>query len=407
MVPNALVLVFDRLGSGYLGPYGNTWIDTPAWNRLAAQATLFETALADSPRLQTLYDSYWYGHHALAVRSDQSPALPQLLADRQIETWLVTDERQLAQRAEAQQFSHRVVLPPGDAQSAESLTETQLAQLFATLVDVLQQATGPFLIWVHAQAMQGPWDAPYQWRLQLADEEDPEPPTAPAPPELLLDDDPDPDLLLGLQQAYGAQVLVLDACLEILLDSLWSSPLADTTALLATAARGYPLGEHRVVGRNHYPLFGELLQVPWLIAGPAAAGATWRMQQAVQPADMYTTLCRWLGGAPGRRLGPQPLARRHSRATNARSAGRRQRLPTAARAARAGLVPAPGPTRSTQPVRQAGRPLGIQRSGHALWTGGRRADGAVGPIRGGDARWPAPPAPRTGGNLSDRLRLNC
>ena len=30
----------DRLGAGWLGPYGNTWLDTPNFNRLAAQSLL-------------------------------------------------------------------------------------------------------------------------------------------------------------------------------------------------------------------------------------------------------------------------------------------------------------------------------------------------------------------------------
>ena len=82
MVRNAVVLVLDRLGCGYLGPYGNTWIEAPAWNRLAAQATLFETALIDSPDLLQLYQSYWYGRHALSASTAQNtPSIVELLGE--------------------------------------------------------------------------------------------------------------------------------------------------------------------------------------------------------------------------------------------------------------------------------------------------------------------------------------
>lgn len=297
MVPNALVLVTDRLGSAYLGPYGNTWIETPAWNSLAARATLYETAVIDSPDLLSVYTSYWHGQHAVAAGRGEpdTPPLTRPLADRAVQTWLITDERLVAERVEADDFDHRVVLPPGGNEPAESIECTQLARLFATLLEVLQQAEPPFLIWVHAQAMQAPWDAPYTLRAQFAEEEDPDPPQLTEPPEMRLDRDADPDLLLGIQHAYAGQVTLLDSCLEVLLDAFWSSPLGSTTALLATATRGFPAGEHQYVGRAELPLFGELTHVPWIHCWPESVGMARRIHQLVQPPDMYTTLLNWFG----------------------------------------------------------------------------------------------------------------
>ncbi len=37
---NAICIIVDRLQAGYLGPYGNTWIDTPSFDRLASQSFL-------------------------------------------------------------------------------------------------------------------------------------------------------------------------------------------------------------------------------------------------------------------------------------------------------------------------------------------------------------------------------
>lgn len=69
-VRNAVVIVIDRLGAGFLGPYGNTWIDTPAMNQLASESLLFEYATADSSDLNLLYRAYWSGVHALC-RTDR------------------------------------------------------------------------------------------------------------------------------------------------------------------------------------------------------------------------------------------------------------------------------------------------------------------------------------------------
>ena len=41
---NAICLVIDRLHAGYVGAYGNTWIETPAMNRLASQSFLLDQA---------------------------------------------------------------------------------------------------------------------------------------------------------------------------------------------------------------------------------------------------------------------------------------------------------------------------------------------------------------------------
>ncbi len=293
-MPNALVLVIDRLGSGYLGPYGNTWIETPAWNQLAACSLLVETALGDTADLATLYHSYWQGRHAFSARHAQDiPALAGYLADQHVESWLVTDEPTVAQHAAARGFRERVILPVGEELEAELVEQTQLARLFATAIDVLEQARPPFLIWVHAQAMQGPWDAPYDLRCRFAEDEDPDPPRSAMPPDCALTADYDPDELLGYQHAYAGQVSLLDTCLSILLDALWSGSVGESTALLATAARGYPLGEHRYVGRAERPLHAELLQVPWLLHCPQGEGAAWRSHQLVQPPDVYPTLLEW------------------------------------------------------------------------------------------------------------------
>ena len=61
---NAICLVIDRLHAGYVGAYGNTWIETSAMNRLASQSFLLDQAVVDSPDLDRLYRSYWQGWHA-------------------------------------------------------------------------------------------------------------------------------------------------------------------------------------------------------------------------------------------------------------------------------------------------------------------------------------------------------
>ena len=100
--PRAVVLVLDGLGAGYLGPYGNTWIETPTFNQLASQSWLLEQALIDSPNLELLYRSLWTGRHAARPAPPDSPSaasLLQRLAQAGASTLLITDEAACAASA--------------------------------------------------------------------------------------------------------------------------------------------------------------------------------------------------------------------------------------------------------------------------------------------------------------------
>lgn len=291
---NAIVLVVDRLGAGYLGPYGNTWIETPNFNRLAAESLLFEFAMGDSSRLPTLYRSYWKGLHAMS-EDKATENLSDILGPCDIHTALVTDDAEVADLSWTSGFDERIPLPSAPvAQAARESSQTQMAELFATVLGWLERAPEPFLLWVHSQGMQGSWDAPLEFRNQFADEEDPLPPEVVTPPIRRLDADYDPDDLLGLQHAYAGQVCLLDICLGALLDAVEAFAGQDDTLLMMTSPRGYPLGEHGRIGACDDSLYGELLHVPCLTRFPDGAGASARCQHLVQPPDVFASLFDWL-----------------------------------------------------------------------------------------------------------------
>jgi len=106
-VTSAVVVVIDRLGAGWLGPYGNTWLDTPHFNHLAAQSALVETVIAESPDLAMAYRAYWTGRHAMRPESDIAPTLPQLATAAGAQSHLVTDDPHLVEREAALEFKRR------------------------------------------------------------------------------------------------------------------------------------------------------------------------------------------------------------------------------------------------------------------------------------------------------------
>jgi arylsulfatase A-like enzyme len=296
---NVIVLVVDRLGAGYLGPYGNTWIDTPSVNRLAAQSMVVEFAIADTIELPRLYRSYWRGQHAAADQKS-APAVADIIQPTEIHSALVTDAAEIADLADARSFDERLVLTPSSAPvAATEIEDTELARVFAATLDWMQRAPEPFLLWVHARGMEGAWDAPLEFRNQFADEDDPSPPTLVRPPMKRMEPGHDPDELLGLQHAYAGQVALLDVCLGAMLETLDGLPYREQTMMIATSPRGYPLGEHGRVGACDLSLYGESIHVPWLLRLPRSDVAGLRCLDFVQPPDLCATVLDWLDLSSG------------------------------------------------------------------------------------------------------------
>jgi len=287
MPPSAIIFVVDRLGSGFLGPYGNTWVETQSCNRLASEGLLCEFAVSDSLTLESAYRSYWTGRHAM----DPRPAEGNLLdfATKQgVKTILLTDEPQVAEHPLAASFAERTLLSTeATATSANEIEETQLARLTQAAMEVIAAQREPYLLWIHSRGMSGPWDAPLKYRNAFRDEDDPQPGDFTAPPLLKKAGPFDPDELLRYVHAYAGQVTVMDLCLGALLDAATEQRLAKNMLFAFTSPRGYPLGEHGQVGPVEDALYGEVLSVPLLLRLPQGASALMRTQELIQPADLH------------------------------------------------------------------------------------------------------------------------
>ena len=295
MPANAIVIVIDRLGAGYLGPYGNTWCETPAFNQLASEGVLWENAFADAPSVKGLYRGLTCGKHAL----DSSPTsehLIQRIGAAGINTVLVTDDPELEKLPFSQGFGERVFAGTKALHAtATSLDDTQTAHTFAATLDCLDQLRSPYLLWLHLRGMSGAWDAPREFRERFADEEDPTPPDFVIPPDKVLPQDVDPDEILGVNHAFAGQVALIDVCLATFLDALAKVPENENTLLVVTSGRGYPLGERGGFGASTDGLHEEVLHVPLVIRVPQGRFAMQRSHALVYPSDLYSTLRNWFG----------------------------------------------------------------------------------------------------------------
>ncbi len=227
----AIVFVVDGLGAGYLGPYGNTWLDTPIFNQLADAGMLLEQTLVDTVDLLALCESLWKGTHAgFPADSVRIPLAGEIGTDG---TQLVTDSLQVANVPSASAFEHVDLVETASTRTlAETPDQTGLTRLVATALETWQDRA-PRLLWVHARGMHAPWDAPWEFRGRYPDAEDPPPPDTPDPPEGRVPAGIDPDELQRWVWAYAGQVALLDFCFEPLWEQ-WQAA-ADPTLLIFVA----------------------------------------------------------------------------------------------------------------------------------------------------------------------------
>lgn len=267
----AIVLSLDGLGARALGAYGNSWFKTAQFDRLAAGGLLIEQVLATAPdEIGTL-----------------GGACRGLDEFSEIEILLVTDDRQVCDQLQEQCGNATLLQPQCSSTPAEDWTESELARFFSAALEASEELQPGQLLLMHTSALTRCWDAPLAFREALGDEEDPPPPQSTQPPALRLEPDADPDELLGWQQTYGAQVQVLDECLGILLDWIEDLPAEEQPLLVVTAPRGFPLGEHRLIGYPEPLLYDELLQVPGLFRIPGEGLAAVRARELSTPAELF------------------------------------------------------------------------------------------------------------------------
>lgn len=249
-MPATVVLIIDGIAANLPGPYGNTTVDTPTLNRFAAESELFDFCFVESPRLEDSYPILWQD----------------LIDEGSI---LVSDCPSVLGLAEAQPFDRVVdASSPAKTELAADVAETQTANFFIHAIEALQSLDSDGLCWLHHAGLSGAWDAPWEIRCAFADEDDPEPPTEVQRPVSKFDlQDVDPDILLGYQQSAYAQLVVIDQLLGVFLQQLEQSGIADHVSFVVASPRGYPLGEHGIVG-DFENLYNETIHVPLMIRKP-------------------------------------------------------------------------------------------------------------------------------------------
>ena len=320
--PNIVCFLTDRLHLGYLGAYGNSWIGTPAFDRLASESVLFDRAFAASLSLPALTRAFWTGEDPSKTRLDpptarrraglldrlfgkgeptSSSPLFDALSAAGYRTVLLTDESEVAEFGRS--FFDRIEFVSPATKIAEIPEQSQFYRGMTdagALTSRLGRADVPFFLWIHFKGWNGVWDTPLSMRDRAReDDADPSPYDGASPPSFDMAREGDDDALRAAVEAYAAGIRLWDASLELFLDKLAEENLFARTALFLGGARGLSLGEDRRVGvEGPGTLYVEEIHVPLLYRPAGGPSEAIRSFGLCGPCDLHRTLARLAGGEP-------------------------------------------------------------------------------------------------------------
>lgn len=302
-MPRAVVLTVDGLGAKHLGPYGNTWIETPTFNHLATESLLIEGLYAP-------HADPWTSMRELCNGSaGRDSDLLDWLDSHRIHTTLLTDSAELLDQPWVAHFAEQTEIDaPTGVRLADEWHETHSAKFFAQCITAIEAMADNSLLWLHSAGFGNPWDAPYDHRQRFADDDDPEPSGSAQVPSLQLDQDYDPDTLHEIQCAFAGQIVLLDQCLGV----LYSILRQQDVLFVMTSPRGFPLGEHLTVGWKNPSLYHELLHVSGFIRFPDGRHALTRQAGLSEFTDVATALRNWFGESTSERPPRQWSASRNA-----------------------------------------------------------------------------------------------
>jgi arylsulfatase A-like enzyme len=301
-----IVIVLRGLHLGYVGCYGNGWIDTPGLDRLAAEGIVFDQHYADCPES----GAAWLAWQAGALGSPdlrfepEDGELLKLLCRCGAQTRLVIDVSHPLHLgfAEGWDFIHRVD-PPVDCHRPREELVTVVRNALAKLSDC-----GQFLLWIDSAILLPPWRMPAEdlysyFHAPVSDDDAERCDEEMTPLEPLLDPAPGPlpepadELYMRLQSSYAGAVTYADNAIGWLLDELGKRGLTDQTLLVVTSDQGQALGEHGIVGSYRPWLHDELIHVPLVVRMPGGAEAGRRIAGMTQSVDLFPTLLEAFGSA--------------------------------------------------------------------------------------------------------------
>ena len=286
----AIILSIDGLGTNLVGAYGNSLCPTPNMNTLAAKSICLDQFWADSSDSLSVLASLWTGTHTLNRDFDCFSDWTQWVR----QGVLVTDDKRLVESAAANVFERVIFVDHDSLEEGTEFEELVEAALGAWVAESQMFS----LLWIHSRGLRGAWDAPYNYRKIMCDEEDPEPPEDIAPIFFAVDNSTDPDEIFGVSCAVVGQVVVMDQAIGELLGTIRELKQDSETLVGLIGVSGYPLGEHGMVGGESGALYAETLHCPCMFRFGDELPVGLRLPTIMQPHEIGDWVATWLNMEP-------------------------------------------------------------------------------------------------------------
>lgn len=321
------MIMYDSLNKRYLSPYGNTWVKTPNFERLAHHTAVFDNFYAGSlpcmPARRELHTGRLnFLHRGWSPCEPFDESMPQILAQNGIYSHLITDHCHYWQDGGAN-YQNRF--------ASFSFVRGQEGDRWATNVgnfdgtprtqDKANRKWMPeekdhFHVRCFEEGKKFLMDHKDQdsWYLQLEYFDPHEPFFVPERFKKMYTDLPtdvdwpqyrpvqpgEEDALHQQILNYAALVTMCDEYLGRILDLFDEYDLWKDTMLIVNTDHGYFLGEKGFVGKNYMPVYDEIGNLPFFIHDPRFPDADGtRRSVLAQTIDIPSTILEWFGKEKG------------------------------------------------------------------------------------------------------------
>jgi arylsulfatase A-like enzyme len=309
----AIVLQMNGLHCNWLGAYGNEWVETYQFDRLASESVVFDQHFSELPHPERAWRGLFSGRYCFQDSPSKADQLPAQFGS--VRTILIHD----SENAPYPIDDWEIVLP-ATPEEDETPVQAFIATLEAGLDFLTEVPDG--LLWIETNLLMPPWSVDLERFRKFAvlpeeeaddeagelveekseEETEPEPePEEPGPTHTLLDPEVGPfetenqeerDLLHG---SFAAVVNELDDLLETLQEMFIERGLDREAIWIITSNCGQPLGEHGIVGLHRPWLHEELVHLPLIVRFPNALHGGRRIAELTQPIDLLPTLLKQFG----------------------------------------------------------------------------------------------------------------
>jgi arylsulfatase A-like enzyme len=316
----AVVISFDHWHLGYVGCYGNDWIETPNLDRLASQAVVFDQHFCENVDPAAANHAWWTGRLQFPLDAEEQRGCGTWCDDlhaRGGKTHLIIESDGRDDTTIAPPFENILTargvdgfdVAEGDTPFARTVLEA------GRWLQSNSTETQPAVLWIKSRGVPAPWVPPQAFAELYLDEfglaaqldETCEPENGTGEHETNhdaadLDEQGEQAAPSGVDESldwryaaamYAAYVTLVDRWLGKLLQVLEESPEWNQALLIVTAGAGQALGEHGRLADERAPLRAESVHAPLWIRVPGSDQAGTRRQAMVQTTDLGPTLLDW------------------------------------------------------------------------------------------------------------------